>query len=63
MGQAMEREAKIQLLRLEARLPLLATIGSIAPFVGLFGTVLGIIQAFQDLALANAGGAAVVVRG
>lgn len=61
--QAMEREAKVQLLRLEARLPLLATIGSIAPFVGLFGTVLGIIQAFQDLALANAGGAAVVSKG
>lgn len=63
MTQAMEREAKIQLLRLEAHLPLLATIGSIAPFVGLFGTVLGIIQAFQDLALANAGGAAVVSKG
>ena len=61
--QAMEREAKAQILRLEARLPLLATIGSIAPFVGLFGTVLGIIQAFQDLALANAGGAAVVSKG
>jgi biopolymer transport protein ExbB len=63
LTQAMEREAKIQLLRLEAHLPLLATIGSIAPFVGLFGTVLGIIQAFQDLALANAGGAAVVSKG
>jgi biopolymer transport protein ExbB len=62
-AQAMEREAKIQLLRLESRLPLLATFGSIAPFVGLFGTVLGIIKAFRDLALANAGGAAVVSQG
>jgi biopolymer transport protein ExbB len=61
--QSMEREAKIQLLKLEKRLPLLATIGSIAPFVGLFGTVLGIIRAFRDLALANAGGAAVVSQG
>jgi biopolymer transport protein ExbB len=61
--QAMEREAKIQLLKLERHLPLLATIGSIAPFVGLFGTVLGIIRAFRDLALANAGGAAVVSQG
>jgi biopolymer transport protein ExbB len=61
--QAMEREAKIQLLKLEKHLPLLATIGSIAPFVGLFGTVLGIIRAFRDLALANAGGAAVVSQG
>jgi biopolymer transport protein ExbB/TolQ len=60
---AMEREAKAQLLKLERRLPLLATIGSIAPFVGLFGTVLGIIRAFRDLALSNAGGAAVVSEG
>ena len=62
-GPAMEREAKRGLLRLERHLPLLATIGSTAPFVGLFGTVLGIIQAFRDLALANAGGAAVVSQG
>ncbi len=61
--QSMEREAKIQLLKLEHRLPLLATIGSIAPYVGLFGTVLGIIHAFRDLAQANAGGAAVVSQG
>lgn len=60
---AMEREAKSQLLKLERHLPLLATIGSIAPFVGLFGTVLGIIRAFRDLALSNAGGAAVVSEG
>jgi biopolymer transport protein ExbB len=61
--QAMEREAKVQLLSLEQRLPLLATIGSIAPYVGLFGTVIGIIRAFQDLAMANSGGAAVVSQG
>lgn len=36
--------------RYEARLDLLATIASNAPFVGLFGTVLGIIRAFNDLA-------------
>jgi len=60
---AMEREAKSRLLRLEKHLPLLASIASIAPFLGLFGTVLGIIRAFRDLALANAGGAAVVSQG
>lgn len=43
-------------LKAEARLSWLATIGSNAPFVGLFGTVLGIIRAFHDLSLA--GGAA-----
>lgn len=35
--------------RFERRLSLLATIASNAPFVGLFGTVLGIIRAFKDL--------------
>ncbi len=35
--------------RYEARLNLLATLASNAPFVGLFGTVLGIIRAFKDL--------------
>jgi biopolymer transport protein ExbB len=36
--------------RYDDRLPWLATIASNAPFVGLFGTVLGIIRAFNDLA-------------
>lgn len=35
---------------LEQGLPILATLGANAPFVGLFGTVLGIIQAFGELA-------------
>lgn len=41
----------------EKSLSLLATIGNNAPFVGLFGTVLGIIKAFNDLSLAGGGGA------
>jgi biopolymer transport protein ExbB/TolQ len=36
--------------RYDARLDILATLASNAPFVGLFGTVLGIIRAFKDLA-------------
>jgi biopolymer transport protein ExbB len=35
---------------MERGLSFLATVGSNAPFIGLFGTVLGIIQAFHDLA-------------
>jgi len=61
--RAMERSARSGLIGLETNLAMLGTIGSIAPFVGLFGTVLGIIRAFRDLALANAGGAAVVSQG
>ncbi|MEM1025460.1 MAG: MotA/TolQ/ExbB proton channel family protein [Myxococcota bacterium] len=45
-------------LRYGRRLSFLATVGSNAPFIGLFGTVLGIIKAFRDLSndLANAAG-------
>jgi len=48
---AMQRE------RLEARLTVLGTIGSNAPFVGLLGTVIGIIEAFDALGLKGAFGA------
>ena len=42
-------------LRYEARIGFLATVGSNAPFIGLFGTVLGIVSAFSDLSGAGAG--------
>ncbi|HEX4046787.1 MAG TPA: MotA/TolQ/ExbB proton channel family protein [Elusimicrobiota bacterium] len=41
--------------RLEHRLLLLGTLGNNAPFIGLFGTVLGVIKAFHDLATSGAG--------
>lgn len=41
-------------LKLEAYLPILGTLGSNAPFIGLFGTVIGIIQASTQLAQAPA---------
>jgi biopolymer transport protein TolQ len=43
-----------ELTRLEARLPWLATTGAITPFIGLFGTVWGIIDAFHGLGTAGA---------
>jgi len=50
---AVQRAAQIasseELTRLERRLPWLATTGAVAPFVGLFGTVWGIIDAFNGL--------------
>jgi biopolymer transport protein ExbB len=46
-----------------AYLWLLGTIGSSAPFIGLFGTVVGIIRAFHSMALAGTGGFAVVAGG
>jgi biopolymer transport protein ExbB len=50
-------------LNLERFLGVLGTMGNIAPFIGLFGTVIGIIKAFRDLALSGVGGPTVVARG
>ncbi|MDA8243072.1 MAG: MotA/TolQ/ExbB proton channel family protein [Elusimicrobia bacterium] len=50
-------------LNMERNLGVLGTMGNIAPFIGLFGTVVGIIKAFRDLALSGAGGPAVVAKG
>jgi biopolymer transport protein ExbB/TolQ len=48
---------------LDRGLVVLGTLGNNAPFIGLFGTVLGIIIAFNDLGLNPAGGAQVVMAG
>jgi biopolymer transport protein ExbB len=48
---------------LERNLGIIGTIAVIAPFVGLFGTVLGIIRAFQDIALKGNSTPAVVAAG
>lgn len=48
---------------LERRLIVLGTLGNNAPFVGLFGTVLGIIKAFNDLAVSGSSGVSVVMAG
>lgn len=42
---------------------LLGTIGSLAPFIGLFGTVVGIMRAFESMAATGSGGFAVVAAG
>jgi len=48
---------------LETRLLILGTLGNNAPFVGLFGTVLGVIRAFHDLARHAGAGPEVVMKG
>jgi biopolymer transport protein TolQ len=52
--RAMQIASSEELTRLENRLPWLATTGSVTPFVGLFGTVWGIIDAFHGLGTAGA---------
>ena len=51
------------LIQLKRGLGFLATIGSISPFIGLFGTVVGIINAFRGIAATGSGGMAAVSGG
>ena len=59
MDLALTREME----RLEGRLGFLATIGSAAPFIGLFGTVVGIMTSFQAIAGSKSTNLAVVAPG
>lgn len=61
--EAMSGTLTFEKLRLERGLLIIGTVASTAPFIGLFGTVLGIMQAFQDLALADAESANAVMAG
>jgi len=54
-GEAMLSTKAKERIRVDAFLPILGTIGSNAPFVGLLGTVLGIIKAAHDLAAQSGG--------
>jgi biopolymer transport protein TolQ len=54
LSRAMQRTSAAQLTALENRLTFLASTASAAPFVGLFGTVVGILIAFRELAGADA---------
>ncbi len=59
MDVAIEREARA----LNSSLTVLASVGSAAPFVGLFGTVWGIMHAFQEIAVMQSTSLAVVAPG
>ena len=50
VDRALQRAAVVETNKLEHRIHLLATTASITPFIGLFGTVVGIVNAFQGIA-------------
>ena len=60
---AVERQRQQLNLRLRAHLWLLGTIGATAPFIGLFGTVVGIMRAFHQMSATGQGGFTVVAAG
>jgi len=63
LEQAMRGALKTEFQRIEVGLPFLATVGSAAPFVGLFGTVWGIVNSFTSIAQQKDTSLAVVAPG
>jgi biopolymer transport protein TolQ len=63
LERAMRAAIGAELRRIEPGLPFLATVGSAAPFVGLFGTVWGIMNSFTAIAQSNDTSLAVVAPG
>jgi len=63
VAEAMTAAKAAERVRLERRLAFLGTLGNNAPFIGLFGTVIGIIKAFHDLSMEMHSGARVVMAG
>jgi biopolymer transport protein TolQ len=63
VARALVRASNAEILKLESRLPFLATTGSATPFIGLFGTVWGIMSAFQRIGVTQAANISVVAPG
>lgn len=63
IDRAMDLALTREMERLEGRLGFLATVGSAAPFIGLFGTVIGIMTSFQAIAGSKNTSLAVVAPG
>ena len=63
LERALRKSHEDEVERMENRLSILATTGSTAPFIGLLGTVLGIMNSFQDIAQTGSASSAVVAPG
>jgi biopolymer transport protein ExbB/TolQ len=63
VSQAMEREIVVETIKLERFTSVSATIGSTAIYIGLLGTVIGIMRAFHDISISGVGGINVIIGG
>jgi biopolymer transport protein ExbB/TolQ len=63
MENAVQRLINTSSVDMQSTMGILGTIGNVTPFIGLFGTVIGIMRAFHDLSLSSGGGPAVVASG
>jgi biopolymer transport protein TolQ len=63
VARSLVRSTNIEVMKLETRLGFLATTGSATPFIGLFGTVWGIMNAFRQIGVVQAANISVVAPG
>ncbi len=63
LQQRLDTAIDLEMVEMERNLGVLGTMSNIAPLLGLFGTVVGIIRAFADIARTGSGGGAVVAMG
>ena len=63
LAQRLDTAIDLETVEMERNLGVLGTMSNIAPLLGLFGTVVGIIRAFADIARTGSGGGAVVAMG
>lgn len=63
LERSLRRAQDDEIAKMESELSLLATTGSTAPFIGLLGTVIGIMNSFQDIASSGSASLAVVAPG
>lgn len=63
VARALERQAAREVQVFKKGLGVLATVGSTAPFIGLLGTVMGIVNSFQMMAASGSGGLGTVSAG
>ena len=63
VDRALLRATTVELTKLESRVPFLASTASITPFIGLFGTVWGIMASFQSIGAQGSSSLAVVAPG
>jgi biopolymer transport protein ExbB/TolQ len=63
VARALERQAAREVQVFKRGLGILATVGSTAPFIGLLGTVMGIVNSFQSMAASGSGGLGTVSAG
>ncbi|MEZ4386545.1 MAG: MotA/TolQ/ExbB proton channel family protein [Candidatus Krumholzibacteriia bacterium] len=62
-AQRLDTAIELEQVEMERNIGVLGTMANIAPLLGLFGTVVGIIRAFADIARTGSGGGAVVAMG